>query len=255
MYLYTRLSIDTGLFLEIATHIYVDCPRPNAFLLLKIFCCDICSDAVLLWAAHDPLLERWLNAAVSGDAKMLCLGGVGGGNNNSKQSLSKDWWVYLAKCPDSHISWHIYFKQQSKEGLLTPVLQNRAWVWRQQPSLLLIVTIWQGKNKVIPYFLLFPQCFLYWEVPQTHLSLRCSYLWDKTWQLPDSMQRYENANTRIIIIMMMMMNKICCWKTHGNQGAIPKLGETSFISNVLWPGQALLRQYEIIHLIWTIKMQ
>lgn len=111
------------------------------------------------------------------------------------------------------------------------------------------------KKKVIPYFLLFPQCFLYWEVPQTHLSLRCSYLWDKTWQLPDSMQRYENANTRIIIIMMMMMNKICCWKTHGNQGAIPKLGETSFISNVLWPGQALLRQYEIIHLIWTIKMQ
>lgn len=107
-------------------------------------------------SAHNLLSKCWLNAAVTGDAKMLFPKGGGGGSNNRKQSLSKD---NRSMLPNSLIltSLDIFTSIKKIKGrfINTSASEPRLGVKDKRLSLLLP----SGEKEGHSFSLLFPECF------------------------------------------------------------------------------------------------
>lgn len=167
-----------------------------------------------------------------------------------------------------HLLTYLLQEKKSKEGLLIPVLQSHAWVWKTRALPCILKVIPQPRKKKKRGLFLFFYYYLFYFHSAFHTvrpsGCICIASLVTKMQLGATTQQHAaslwgecragqwpHANTRLIIIIM---NKKCCWKACRNQNSVQKLGEVSIIPNALWPGQTSLRQYQTVQVIWTMKV-
>lgn len=170
-----------------------------------------------------------------------------------------------------HLLTYLLQEKKSKEGLLIPVLQSHAWVWKTRALPCILKVIPQPRKKKKRGLFLFFFFFYFRSAFHTVRPSGCiciaSLVTKKQLTLGQNMAttqqhaaslwgecragQWPHANTRLIIIIR---NKKCCWKACRNQNSVQKLGEVSIILNAFWPGQTSLRQYQTVQVIWTMKV-